>query len=172
MLFAKLSILMAGCFFSFVATNIAEEKKNTTGEGETIFTYSAQILEKIEHLKDLQPQEFLKEVNEYRKDVELFIINKKKVCNGEYSVLILAEGKSNGNQEHKKLTPEERLFCFRELKAIQVSYINNLYQARKRYLEDIHKKTLDDLFNTRSDIVKEFEDAFIREEQNFRKIKK
>ena len=128
--------------------------------------------EKIERLKDLQPPDFLREVNNYRKDVELFILNKKRVCNGEYSVLILAEGKTSGSLQHKKLAPEERLFCFRELKAIQVSYINNLYEARKRYLEDIHKKTLEDLFTTRSEIVREFEEVFIREEQSFRKTKK
>lgn len=155
----------------FAVMTLADEIKPATGEGETIFSYSAQIIARIEQLKNLQPPDFLKEVNEYRKEVELFIINKKRVCNGEYSVLILAEGKPSDGMQNKKLTPEERLFCFRELKAIQVSYMNNLYEARKRYLEDIHKKTLEDLFNTRSEIVREFEEAFLREEKSFRKIK-
>jgi hypothetical protein len=58
------------------------------------------------------------------------------------------------------LSREERKLCFRELKALQVTFINNMYSARKRYLDFLHAKRVEELEQAREKSIKSLQDSF------------
>lgn len=119
------------------------------GESETSFEYTRRIREQLTELGKLPPEKYFDAVDSYRANIEKFIEHKKRVCNGEFSTVILNQ-KGPAPQIDKKsslnkLSREERKLCFREMKAIQITFIDNMFAARKRYLEFLHKLRLEEL---------------------------
>ncbi len=124
-----------------------------------VFDYTKRIHESLEELKTLKPEDYFSNVDNYRIELEKFFDQKKRVCEGEFSTVILSERNS---QEKKpvKLKPEERKLCFRELKALQLTFINNLFQARKKYLKFLHEKRIKELETARENAVKSLQRSF------------
>ncbi|MEI8347504.1 MAG: hypothetical protein WCG27_08550, partial [Pseudomonadota bacterium] len=101
-----------------------------------------------------------------RISVEKYIDHKKRVCNGEFSTIILNEaGEEQSTKPEKALSPEERKLCFREMKAMQISYINNMFSARKRYLDFLHALRIEELTKVRDRTIKSLQSSFEREEK-------
>lgn len=142
--------------FAFVFNCMAQDKP----EGN-IFEYTKVIHESLKKLKDVAPENYVIEVDNYRKDLEKYFDQKKRVCEGEFSTVIF-DGIKDGDEEKKpvKLKPEERKLCFRELKALQLTFINNMFVARKKYLEFLHKERLKDLEVARENAVKSLQGSF------------
>jgi hypothetical protein len=141
-------------------------KPSSAQEGSpegNIFDYTKKVHKSLQDLKGLGPKEYFKEIDNYRTELEKYFDQKKRVCEGEFSTVILTGAPQKGDEDTKKpvkLKPEERKLCFRELKALQLTFINNMYAARKRYLEYLHKERLQELDLSREKAVKSLQGSF------------
>ncbi|MCF8058812.1 MAG: hypothetical protein K9K67_05930 [Bacteriovoracaceae bacterium] len=138
--------------------NLSAQEPSVEGN---IFDYTKKVHSSLKDLKSLGATEYFKEIDNYRSDLEKYFDQKKRVCEGEFSTVIL-NGVSKNEKENKplKLKPEERKLCFRELKALQLTFINNMYVARKRYLEYLHGQRIKELDISREQAVKSLQDSF------------
>ena len=124
------------CFF--LSSSILAQEKNA----------SESIREKIEEVKSLSHENFLNKIDEFHQEVQKYFDLKKRVCFGEFSTVILREyenAKARESNKPRKLNKEERKRCLRELKSLQTSYINNLFEVRQKYLKASHQKEIESL---------------------------
>lgn len=156
----KSSVIFALCFSLYAQNSGANKQVDAEAN---IFDYTKKVHQALKKLKDLPGENYFKEIDSYRSELEKYFDQKKRVCEGEFSTVIL----TGVSQEDKKdaakpvkLKPEERKLCFRELKALQLTFINNMYQARKRYLSFLHDKRLKELDSSREKAVKSLQDSF------------
>mgnify|MGYP003673966395 CR=1 FL=1 len=125
---------------------------------------SAAILIKIKELESLKPEQFSQSVESLRGLLDRYFDNKKKVCNGEYSTMVLGDVGELGktDDEGRKLSKDERKVCFREMKSLQVNYINAIYAARKKYVLWLQEKQLDELAKVKDEAIKRLQTNFAR----------
>ena len=117
--------------------------------------------EEIERIRNLPAKSFLQKIGEFRKALETFIEHKTQVCRGELSKIVLERGQEEKVAgERKTLSKKERWPCFQELKGLQITYINNLFIARTRYLDYQHKMRLEELAQAREKSIKGIEKVF------------
>lgn len=148
--------IIAGLFLILQFKALAQD------EGvESPFEYTQKIQKQLSDLKDLTPESFMVQVDQYRDNLEQYFEHKKRVCNGEFSTVILSEA-GESRQDGKRLTKQERKLCFREMKALQSTYINNMHQARKRYLENLHSKRIQQLEDSREKALNDLNATFSR----------
>jgi hypothetical protein len=135
---------------------------NTNELEITAFEYTKQINTKLAELGQLAAAQYRSEVDNYRSDIEKYILHKKRVCRGEFSTVILNSnsGTPNVTPPRRKLSLKERKLCFREMKAIQITYINSMFQARKRYMDFLHQRRLKELSDSRELALKELQKCF------------
>ena len=129
-------------------------------EDVSSFEYTKRIHNRIDELPKVTPSSYQVRVYELKQELEQFFSHKKKVCNGEFSSVILSDSSSNLATSNNKLSKEEKELCFRELKALQTSFINNLFLARRNYLEWGHKKNLEDLNKEREQAITSLKKSF------------
>ncbi|MCP4912209.1 MAG: hypothetical protein GY909_03740 [Oligoflexia bacterium] len=151
------AIILLVCFSIF-----AQE----ANEVRTTFEYTKKVKQQLNAIKKLPPENYFKEVDTYRLALEKYMENKKRVCEGEFSTVILENDTVNDQsaidnaKKGNKLSREERKLCFRELKALQVTFINNMFIARKNYLDHLHNKRIDQLKVAREDAIKNIQMSF------------
>jgi len=129
---------------------------------ETSFEYTRRIQNELTLLEKLPPESYIAKINFYRTSLEKYFEHKKRVCHGEFSTVVL-EGVSSGSSEKQskiKLSKEERKLCFREMKALQVTFINNMFLARKRFLDFLHTKRLQELSKAREKAISSLQASF------------
>ncbi len=124
------------------------------------FEYTAEIHNKISKIKVVAPENFIGELEDLKVDLENFFDHKRKVCNGEFSSLILVASSASKDGGGNKLSDEERSLCFRELKALQTTYVNNLFLARKRFLTWSFEKNIKNLDSEREKAIKSLQESF------------
>ncbi len=129
---------------------------------KTMFEVSREIQGEVESLAVLAPDKYFQTIDGIRERIEKYIDNKKRVCNGEFSTVIIQNSGEQSAPPHK-LSREEKKLCFRELKAFQVTFINNMYLARKNYLDYLHKQRVEDLAKAREEAVKSVQAGFDRQ---------
>lgn len=122
---------------------------------------------KLVELKNLKPEEFDKKIDDYRNSIEKYIEKKKRVCNGEFTSIILSDTKTKPETAgiSKKLSKVEKQLCFNELKAIYKTYINHLFLVRTRFLEFLNKKRIQELASIRDETLKSIDSTFNRKRQ-------
>jgi hypothetical protein len=108
----------------------------------------------LDLLEKVTPIEFPIKIDRIRDDIMKFIDHKTRVCNGDFSPVALDDPATNQNKKIIRLTREERLLCIKELRAIHVHFINNSFEARKRYLNYLHDMRLRELDTARDDVLK------------------
>lgn len=123
------------------------------------FEYTTEIHTKISKIKVVAPENFIGELEDLKVDLENFFDHKRKVCNGEFSSLILVASASKDGGGNK-LSDQERSLCFRELKALQTTYVNNLFLARKRFLTWSFEKNIKNLYSEREKAIKSLQESF------------
>jgi len=128
--------------------------------------YTQRIRQIIDEVKDLGTEMYVNKVDGYRQVIEKYIDHKKRVCNGEFSTIVLSDQGEDGgsNKAVARLSGEERKLCFREMKALQIAYINNMFVARKRYLDYLHVQRIDELTKARDQSIKILQTGFSKEE--------
>ncbi len=157
-----LKSILVGTTFLFSLGLWAQQGSSESSE-TNIYDYTKKVHQALKELKVLPPEDYFKNVDGYRDELEKYFDQKKRVCEGEFSTVILTgapqENDANASKP-VKLKPEERKLCFRELKALQLTFINNMYMARKRYLEYLHQKRLKELDDSRESAVKSLQGSF------------
>ena len=116
-------------------------------------------------IKNLAPEDFFQKIDGFRISLEKYFLQKKKVCNGEFSTFILSDGNVKTgvpDGQSKRLSKEERKLCFREMKALQLTYINNMFLARKNYLDFLHDRRISELMKAREASIKSLHSTFSR----------
>lgn len=139
----------------------AENSKNENLMNE----YTKKIKKSLDSLKELSADDYFKKIDDYRAALENHFDHKKRVCDGEFSTIVLKNVKdTEGKVVNKKvrLSKSERRLCFRELKALQVTFVNNMYVARKRYLNFLHERRLKDLDESREATIQSLHSSFKR----------
>tara|TARA_R110002072_G_scaffold534_6_gene3908 strand:+ start:86420 stop:86923 length:504 start_codon:yes stop_codon:yes gene_type:complete len=153
---------------TFILSNIsiALFAQTKPEEIQTTFEYTKKVKEQLNAIKKIAPEDYFKEVDGHRVSLEKYMENKKRVCEGEFSTVILESDNSsstaatNSDRKSNKLSREERKLCFRELKALQVTFINNMFVARKNYLTFLHEKRLSELKMAREEAIKNIQMSF------------
>jgi hypothetical protein len=112
-------------------------------------------------IKNLSPNEYISKIDKYRESIERFVGYKKRVCNGEFSSLVIKDGETLAGKK-KRLSREERSLCFRELKGMQRNFIDNVFFARSKYLEYLHETQIKDLRQAKVDLIKSLDRNFRR----------
>lgn len=100
----------------------------------------------IDQLLHLRPEVFTKNIEGYRKNFESYFFKRKAICMGEFSANLLEEDELSLK---KKLTKDERKLCLDKMKKMQREYTNGIFLARKRYLEYLHKKRIQNLIEAK-----------------------
>jgi hypothetical protein len=117
---------------------------------------SAQVLNEsdvaasLEKLEKLSPEKFINEIAPIREGLQQYMLNKKRVCQGEFTERAI---KTEGTE--KKLNDKEKVACLSELKSFEVLFIEALYNSRKRFLEYNHVKQLQELKLVRESSLKD-----------------
>lgn len=122
------------------------------------------IQAKIRALSEIKPDTYAQNVEAIRSELDRYFDNKKRVCNGEYSTIVLGDVGEAGRsaEETRKLTKDERKVCFREMKNLQVSYVNALYEARRKYVLWLQEQQLEELGKVRDEAIKRLQTNFAR----------
>jgi hypothetical protein len=124
------------------------------------FEYTAHIKTELNDLEKLEASQFLNLVDRYRVMMERYFDHKKRVCEGEFSSLILSTRGEGEGESRVRISREERQLCMNELKALQSTYINALYGARERFLLSLHEQRLKDLQGARAKALEDLEASF------------
>jgi len=129
--------------------------------GSTTFEYTQKIHKKLSELESLPVDKYVDEIDSYRNSLVKYFEHKKRVCRGEFSTIILSgEGQGPAKGATHKLSAKERKLCFREMKALQITFINNMFVARKRYLDELHEKQVKALSDAREASINDLKRAF------------
>lgn len=128
----------------------------------TSFEYTQEIGKELELLKSIKPSDYINEINEHRTKLDKYFEHKKRVCNGEFSTVVLqgTVSKDSTKKKGNKLSKEERKLCFREMKAMQMTFVNHMFLARKSYLTYLHEKRLSELSEAREKAIKSLQRSF------------
>lgn len=120
------------------------------------FEYTQKIQQRLIQLNELEASNYLTQIDAFRLDMERYFEHKKRVCEGDFSAVFLGTTESD-SRTVQRLSREEKQLCYKELKALHVTYINNLFQARERFLSDLHQKRLEELKQARVKSLSEIE---------------
>lgn len=158
--------------FLFIFSVQAQDQENTEADLTTYastFEYTKKIQKEIEEVRDLPADKFFKNIDNYRQSIEKYFEHKKRVCNGEFSTIILTEGVESKKAKVNKLSIEERKLCFREMKALQTTYINYMFLARKRYLDFLHERRIAELMEARKQAIDSLQSSFTPKDKKKRR---
>ncbi len=173
----NLSLLLLLSSSLLFAQNKTVIKPNSTAVLDSDIDYVKKIKEEIRKIKSLSPESYFNEIDRIREEiVDRYLEHKKMVCNGEFSSIILTyNSKENKNEQNAQaqaqasvtsnsaLTKEEKIACWMELKSFQIEFINNMYDARKKYLEYIHNQRLDELKTNKDMAIKSLENSITKQ---------
>jgi hypothetical protein len=150
---------IAMCLLLFVGTIFAQAQKS---ENETSFEYTNRVKRELNELENLKAEDYFQKADTYREIIEKYLDHKRRVCSGEFSTVVISAQNSTISNEGVKtsLSRDEKRLCYRELKAIQITFINNMYQARKKYLDYLHETRINELSKAREEAVKSLNASF------------
>ncbi len=125
------------------------------------FDSTKEVSELVKGLENLSASDYTLKIEEVRDKLEKYIENKKRVCDGDFSTVVLSRGERESDKKKSvKLSIEEREVCFRELKQVQQKYIESLFGAKKRYLVHLHQQRMNELEVAKEMAIKELNQTF------------
>lgn len=119
---------------------------------------SKEMYDKLEKVKSFPPDDYVTKTQELRKEIDRYIELKKGVCTGDFSTFVLTQ--KDLEESRRKLTRVEKDLCFRELRAFQVTYLNNLFIAKKNYLNFLHDQRLKKLDEIRDESLRSLKSTY------------
>lgn len=140
-----------------------DSEKNT-------FEYTREMSKKVNSISELKPEEFNGKIADIRKEIDKYVEHKKGVCQGEFSTVILEQ--THAEKSEYKLTKTEQELCYRELKALQITYINKLFTAKKNFLDYLHKERIKKLGSVREEALRQLQATFDKKIQHKQKARK
>ena len=151
---------------SLFLTVMVFAKANTTTP--TLIKQIKSFSSELDSLKDLSADQYLQEISSFQIKLEQYILKKTRFCKKGFPTSILIN-KGYSIKEtrtvYKKLTKKERTLCLKELKEKQIKFIKNSFIARKRFLDKIHKKRIDELTQLRDSSIKTLQPRSIKSRQ-------
>ena len=114
----------------------------------------------LQNIKLLEAGDYLKNIGVKKETVEKYIDHKKRVCSGEFTSHILDESEMKEPIEYRVLSKKDRIRCFKKVQAVQISLVENLYLARRKYLVSLHGERLLELEKIKENSVKEIDFYF------------
>ena len=144
--------------FIQISTFAVDSGGSESSNESSVFEYTRRISETIDSIDQIKLEDFSSRIEEISATLEKYFEYKKGVCRGEFSTIIFKE--SEDSKTNYKLTKKEQLLCFRELKALQVKYINKIFKIRKAYLDFMHEKRISELKKVREGALDEVQRAF------------
>ena len=149
-------------FQIFAQNGVNPPAKSKIIESSEQLNFVSKIEGTIKEISMLKAGEFPARIGSLRKKVEKFLEYQKRICQGEFSTIVLNEfnDKDSDNNDVKKLNKEERKLCFRELKNIQIIFINNMYTARLNYLKGTHQEEITSLQLAKEQAIKSIKKTF------------
>ena len=154
--------MMVGIFLGLFlfGQNVLAEIENSLAESRN---FTDRISSTLTEIGGLDERNFPLKISSLRERVERFLNYQKKICQGEFSTIVLNEfgqEEGEGQNELKKLDENERKLCFRELKNIQIMFINATHKARRNYLTSIHQKEMEGLDTLRKESIQSVQKVF------------
>ncbi len=141
-------------FFGFISLVQAEDISPQ-------FNSTKEIIQLVDKLSETTPSEYVIKVDDIRGKLEKYIEHKKRVCDGDFSTVILSKGENESDlKKSVKLSKEEREVCFRELKQVQQKYIESLFNAKKSYMIHLHSLRLKELEESKEMALKNLMNSF------------
>jgi len=133
----------------FLLSNISHGQVAKVGEQEAASKTRAMIKE----LASLKAEDYIDKFQTYRTFLKQYLVHKQKNCQGEFSTFVFNEKGNTKNvnfkSQKRKLSQAEKDLCLQELKSIESSFIEGMYQARLKYLKFLHAKELKSLEETK-----------------------
>lgn len=152
------AIISLFLFFSVLNLSAQTQKLET----ETSFEYTNRVKKELNELENLKAEDYFQKADIYREIIEKYLDHKRRVCSGEFSTVVISAPNSTITNDSVKtsLSKDEKRLCYRELKAIQITFINNMYLARKKYLDYLHETRINELSKAREEAVKSLNASF------------
>ena len=125
------------------------------------FDSTKEIIQLVNKLNKTTATDYVIKVDDIREKLEKYIEHKKRVCDGDFSTVILSKGENESDPKKPvKLSKEEREVCFRELKQVQQKYIESLFVAKKNYMIHLHSLRLKELEESKQMALKNLMNSF------------
>ncbi|MCK5883148.1 MAG: hypothetical protein KAG61_05625 [Bacteriovoracaceae bacterium] len=130
---------------------------HTFGEDKNPPSKAAKLKETIDSLLQIGPNEYFSKIDSYLGKIDKYILHRKGICDGDFSIVILEENSGEKVSKRRKLSRGERRLCLSELKNLRVLYVTNLFIARKKYLDYLHDVRIKQLIKIKEDVLKEIQ---------------
>ena len=95
-------------------------------------------------LNEVSVETFVKKIDKVKGEFDRYFTNKSRICQGEFSTIVLGETPSE-ESESTKLSKSEIKACLSNLANERMVYIDAIYKQRENYLKFLHKKQLEQL---------------------------
>jgi len=103
-----------------------------------------EIQEQLDKMSEVTPENYLKEIQNFRSYYSQYIQFRQKLCQGEMSTYNI-NGQTYKTTQKKNIPKAEKKNCLFELSNFKKLYLTKFYQARKNFLQYSHEKRLKDL---------------------------
>lgn len=103
----------------------------------------------IEKVKQIEPINFLRDIEDPKKMANEVIKSHTILCEDG----LISEGGVDG-PKYLKLSKEEQVLCFKQLITLRKDYVEGLYEARVKHLNNLHESQLEWLKSERDESLK------------------
>ena len=122
---------------------------------------SVAIRKLMNEIPQMEPVYYPDKIASFRETFENYFEYKKEVCNGAFTTMIVDE--KEGVKQTKsldKLSREEKNLCVKDLKELHVSFINNMFIWRKKYLDYVYEQRLKELSIIKQNSIDEIQRSY------------
>ena len=127
---------------------------------------SVAIRKLINEIPQMNSTLYPDKIASFRETFENYFEYKKGVCNGTFSTLIVDEKDGlKQNQSLDKLSKDEKNLCVKDLKELHISFINNMFTWRKKYLDYVHGLRLEELKIIKQNAINEIQKSYEKDKK-------
>lgn len=151
-------LLFLFCSYSYgqvvddISTSVKVERKNEISE-----VTKSNLLTELTSLHNKKLSEVELEIQNFNKKVLYYVQTRDKECKGEFSSIELNED-GESKVVKRKLSKTEKKLCLIDLVNFRKTYINQVFEIRKKILINNHNKQVDELESIRKESIKKMDD--------------
>lgn len=110
----------------------------------------------LSKLNSIEVEKFTDAIVDIKKNFDSYFDNKSRICQGEFSTMVLGE-EPREEVEPAKLSREEIKACLNNLMNERMVYIDSIYELRRKYLIYLHALQLEQLKKSKEDEVAQWQ---------------
>lgn len=152
----KIVILATLMAMTYICPSFADE---TLDNDTTVEVSIDELKAAIDSLESIKPEEYFSKIDPVLKKIDKFVEYRRHICRGEFSISVMDANSANDTNKRRKLTRDEQKACMSELKNARILYTNNLFVARKKYLDYLHTERINKLISIRDEVLKEIQNG-------------